>query len=89
MTENDVVDEEPTPKEERVPVDMVMPGLQLHPLGEGEAWQWAFVLMKVKDRDGDDGWSYRTSAPPNRVELLGALRIQVAILERELLDEWD
>ncbi|WP_157018135.1 hypothetical protein [Cryptosporangium arvum] len=31
---------------------------------------------------------YRTSRPPNREELLGALAVQVALLRRELLDDW-
>ncbi|MFD2770875.1 hypothetical protein ACFS33_11090 [Cellulomonas phragmiteti] len=56
---------------------------------DGEAWKFAFVLIKVDLGDGETTWSYRTSAPPNREELLGALTVHTDLLRRELLDEWE
>lgn len=73
--------------DERADIGEVLKGLGIHPLDEGERATWAFVLMKT---DGPDGasWSYRTTAIPNREELLGALQVQVAILRKELVGEW-
>jgi hypothetical protein len=49
----------------------------------------AFVLVKSLDADGDVSWCYRTTNRLNREELLGALTVQVAVLAKELRDEWD
>lgn len=72
----------------RVPIDQAMPGLSVHPLGDGEEWEFAFVLAKVRN-EGETTWSYRTSAAPNREELLGALMVHVELLRRELVEEWE
>ncbi|MFS0706274.1 hypothetical protein AB6N23_17345 [Cellulomonas sp. 179-A 9B4 NHS] len=72
----------------RRPVGEVLPGIRMHPLEQGDRPDFVFALVRTRDGDGDTAWAYRTSAPPNREELLGALRIQVALLERELLEEW-
>ncbi len=73
----------------RVPLADVLPGMGLHPLPEGWTPLEAFVLVKLLDERGVASWSYRTTHPPNREELLGALTVQTALLRRELLDEWD
>lgn len=72
----------------RRPVESVLPGLTVHGLEEGYSWEFAYVLLRLRDPDGDIAWSYRTSSPPNREELLGALQVQVDLLRKELLEEW-
>lgn len=49
---------------------------------------FAFLLLRGTDSRGGVAWSYRTTSAPNREELLGALRVQVRLLERELTAEW-
>ncbi len=79
----------PKPGDERVPVSEVLRGLELHPLEEGSTAIEAFVLVKLLDEDGYVNWGYRTTNRLNREELLGALTVQVAVLTKELRDEWD
>ena len=79
----------PKPDEERVPVAQVLTGLEVHSLEPGETAIEAFVLVKVLDAEGAPNWSYRTTNALNREELLGALTVQVAVLTKELRDEWD
>lgn len=79
----------PDPGRERVPVADVLAGLELHPLEQNETAIEAFVLVKLLDAEGHTGWSYRTTNALNREELLGALEVQVAVLKKELRDEWD
>jgi hypothetical protein len=79
----------PKPDEQRVPVSEVLSGLEVHALEPGETAIEAFVLVKVLDADGAPTWSYRTTNRLNREELLGALTVQVAVLTKELRDEWD
>lgn len=45
--------------------------------------------MKCQDEDGRSSWVYRTTAPPNRQELLGALVGHVDLLRKELPAGWD
>ncbi|WP_345802875.1 hypothetical protein AAIB33_07275 [Microbacterium sp. AZCO] len=79
----------PAPGEERVPIADALSGLEVHPLEKGETAIEAFVLIKTLDRDGNVSWGYRTTNRLNREELLGALVVQVAVLKKELRDEWD
>jgi hypothetical protein len=66
-----------------------LPGVRIHPLeADPIEVEDCFCLVKYRDSDGETSWAYRTSRPPNREELLGALMIQVEILRKELLDEW-
>ncbi len=74
--------------DDRKPIQEVLPGMSLHPLGPSETAIEAFVLIKVRAADGEDTWSFRTSNALNRQELLGALIIQAKVLERDLVDEW-
>ena len=75
--------------DERVPIEDVLSGVTIHPLDEDEVVVGAFVLIKVLDKDGDVGWSFRTSEPPNKEELLGALTVQVDLVRKSLLSDWD
>lgn len=79
----------PAPGEQRVPIDQALAGLEIHPLEEGETAIEAFVLLKTLDANGETSWAYRTTNRFNREELLGALTVQVAVLSKELRDEWD
>jgi hypothetical protein len=78
-----------SPPVERLPIEQVLGGLKIHALGDGEIPIEAFVLIKVCAPDGSTAWSYRTTTPPNRAELLGALLVHTDLLRRDLLSEWD
>jgi hypothetical protein len=73
----------------RMPIEKVLPGMSLHPLELGWTPIEAFVLIKSLDENGSASWSYRTSATPNREELLGVLSVQVELLRRELVSEYE
>jgi hypothetical protein len=75
--------------DKRIPVEQVLPGMALHPLPEGWTPVEAFVLMKCLDDEGGASWVYRTTAAPNREELLGALVVHTEVLRRELVREWE
>ena len=79
----------PGPEESRVAISEALAGLEIHPLQPGDTAIEAFVLIKMLDADGDTSWGYRTTNRLNREELLGALMVQVAVLKKELRDEWD
>jgi len=79
----------PRPGESRVAISEALAGLEIHPLEPGDTAIEAFVLIKMLDADGDTTWGYRTTNRLNREELLGALTVQVAVLKKELRDEWD
>lgn len=74
--------------EQRIDIARVLPGLTVHPLDLGSTPVEAFVLVKLLDSDGEVGWAYRTTSRLNREELLGALTVQIAVLTKELRDEW-
>lgn len=75
--------------DERIPVEQVLPGMSLHPLQPGWTPVEAFVLVKCLDEEGGASWVYRTTAVPNREELLGALVVHTELLRRELVREWE
>lgn len=75
--------------DERRPIELVLPGQQLHPLGEGWTPLQTFALVKCLDEEGDVAWVFRTSEPFNLEELLGALTVQVEVLRRRLVRHWD
>jgi hypothetical protein len=79
----------PEPGDRRIPIAEALSGLEVHPLEPGATAVEAFVLVKTLDEDGDVAWAYRTTNRLNREELLGALVVQVAVLKKELRDEWD
>jgi hypothetical protein len=80
---------EETKGEERQPMAEVLPGQSIHPLQPGWTALEAFVLVKCLDESGRSSWVYRTTNPLNREELLGALNVQVGILKKELMEEWE
>jgi hypothetical protein len=47
------------------------------------------VLIKSLDQDGDPRWSFRTTARPNKEELLGALIVHTDLLRKELVSGWE
>ncbi len=76
-------------KDDRIPVEQVLPGMSLHPLEPEWTPVEAFVLIKCLDDEGGASWVYRTTAAPNREELLGALVVHTELLRRELVREWE
>ena len=74
--------------DDRRPIEEVLPGRGIHQLDDGWNAVDACLLIKCLDDEGQVRWVYRTTAPPNREELLGALVVHVDLLRRELLDEW-
>lgn len=79
----------PGAENDRVPIEQVLKGLDVHSLEPGWTAMEAFVLVKCLDSEGDATWAYRTTHRLNREELLGALTVQVDVLRKELRDEWD
>lgn len=73
----------------RIPIEQALPGMAIHPFDEGEVPLSAFVLVKVLDAEGNPTWSFRTTEPPNREELLGALTVQVDLLRKSLVEDWE
>ena len=71
----------------RVPISAVLPTMGIHPIEDVP--EFALILVRTRDSNGVVNWSYRTTEPPNREELLGALTVQVALLKKELRDEWE
>jgi hypothetical protein len=74
--------------DDKIPLENLVSGMRVHALEEGEFAVSAFLLLKVRDSEGEMSWSYRTTEPPNREELLGALLVQADLLRKELLDDW-
>lgn len=75
--------------EERQPIEDVLSGFTLHPLEEGSSPLQAFVLIKSLDVAAEASWSFRTSEQLNLEELLGALIVQVELLKKKLVHQWD
>jgi hypothetical protein len=74
---------------ERVPISDVIPDVAIHPLADGWTPLETFLLVKCLDNDGDATWSFRTSVRMNRQELLGALTVQMELLKKEFMEEWE
>lgn len=73
--------------EKRYPVAEVFPNIEVDGdlVREGESVEFAFLVFKlVGPDDSEAGWSYRTTAAPNREELLGALEIKIEALKRQI-----
>jgi hypothetical protein len=82
------VNEVDSEDDERVPLAQIVGAARVFPL-EAE-WTPLDVLCSVKciDENGQFTWAYRATQGINREELLGALRVHTALLERELVDEY-
>jgi hypothetical protein len=76
-------------EDERIPVEQVLVGMGLHPLPPEWTPVEALVLIKSLDQDGDPRWSFRTTARPNKEELLGALIVHTDLLRKELVSGWE
>lgn len=75
---------------ERATTDQRGPAyLPVTSVDEGWTPLQAFVLIKALDDDGQTAWSFPTSEPMNLEELLGALTIQVDVLRRKLVRQWE
>ncbi|HKY15632.1 MAG TPA: hypothetical protein VJM33_11970 [Microthrixaceae bacterium] len=75
--------------DDRIPIEQVLPGFEIHSLDEGWTPLAAFVLVKALDENGDAAWSFRTSEQLNLEELLGALTVQTDVLRRKLERMWE
>jgi hypothetical protein len=73
----------------RTKISTLLSGKSVDPLPPGWIAQDAFLLLKCTDETGHGTWSYRTTSPMNREELLGALTIQLDLLRHELVSEWE
>lgn len=82
-------DEVNTEVEELVPLASVVGALKVYPLEEGDIASEVFVLLKTAHADGEPGWSYRKSSGLTLEELLGALLVQVRLIESRLVQEFD
>jgi hypothetical protein len=76
-------------EDQRIPIESVLTGAKIHPFEAGTVFLEAYVIAKVVDPEGGATWTYRTTNAFNREELLGALTIQLGLLRRELLSEWE
>ena len=73
----------------QLPIGEVLRGLTVTPLPE--SWSPLEVLCMVKCL-GDDGspkWALRMTGGINEEELLGALTIEVDLLKRDMLNNWN
>lgn len=74
----------------RVPIEEALPGMTIVPLPEGVSPEYAYVLIKTRQADGDSSWSFRSpEVGYNPEELLGALVSQADWLRHQMLSEWD
>ena len=79
----------PVTSDDRIPIEQVLPGFEIHPLDEGWTPLAGFVLVKSLDESGETAWSFRTSESLNLEELLGALAVQTDVLRRKLVRAWE
>ncbi|MDM4764383.1 hypothetical protein QT381_15390 [Galbitalea sp. SE-J8] len=64
--------------ESRYPISEVLPEFDASSYGINNSVDFAFILVKLVDHDGNPaGWSYRTTQEPNLEELLGAIEYQI------------
>jgi hypothetical protein len=73
---------------ERMPIERVLGGLQIHPLPPGWTALEGIVLVKCLDEEGHASWAFRTTAGLNDEELLGALTVRTDLLRKELLESF-
>ncbi len=72
----------------RVPIEKVLPGMRLHPLDPDLTPEFAYVVIKSRDPDGEVTWAYRTTSRLDEHELLGMLEIQTAVHKQLMLEDW-
>lgn len=74
--------------ERRVPIEKVLPGMTLHPLDPDLTPEYAYVVIKSTDPEGETTWAYRTTSRLDDHELFGMLEIQADIHRALLLEDW-
>jgi hypothetical protein len=79
----------PREAQTRRPVGDVLRGIELYPLPEGWTPMEALTVIKCLDADGNPTWCTRRTAGINDEELLGAMTLQVALLKRDILADWE
>ena len=72
-----------------VPVGEVFSGLAVPALGEGREPVALFALVKVREPDGEEGWSVRVTHGLDDDELLGVLSGYVEHLRQIAAAGWD
>jgi hypothetical protein len=72
-----------------VPVGEVFSGLAVPALGEGREAMALFGLVKVREPDGEEGWSVRVTHGLDDDELLGVLTGYVEHLRQIAAAGWD
>jgi hypothetical protein len=70
------------------PIGDVLRGIEIEPVPEGWTVVDALVLAKCLNVEGQPIWSLRFTEGLNSEELLGALQIQVELLTRGILEDW-
>ena len=70
------------------PIGDVLRGIEIEPVPEGWNVVDALVLAKCLNVEGQPIWSLRFTDGLNSEELLGALEIQVELLTRGILEDW-
>jgi hypothetical protein len=71
------------------PIGEVLRGLEIEPVPNGWTVVDALVLVKCLNAEGEPIWSLRFTDGLNSEELLGALQIQVELLKRGILEDWN
>lgn len=67
-----------------LPIDAELPDTE-EVFEEETVW----VLMKMRSKSGATVWRWRSPGITNHEELLGALVVQVEMLKRQLLNDWE
>jgi hypothetical protein len=70
------------------PIGDVLRGIEIEPVPDGWTVVDALVLAKCLNIEGQPIWSLRFTDGLNSEELLGALQIQVDLLKRGILEDW-
>ena len=72
----------------QIPIGDALPEVRVPPLAEGHIGKLAFVLVKVVDADGEEGWAVRTSEDLDEDELLGVLVSYTHQVKVRKYQEW-
>lgn len=75
----------PVERGDFIPVEEVLPGVELVQLPPGFTPLEAAVLVKVLDADGDVTWAIRWTKGLGKVEMLGAFTMASADTSRDLV----
>jgi hypothetical protein len=67
----------------------LLPGMSADSLEDGVTPEFAFLLIRSRDAEGDPVWAFRATSTVNLEELLGVLVVQTELLRRKLVDFWE